>query len=431
MKTVNRVKLAVRYFSGHYRRYIFLILAVSFGFAIITTMTSLAAGMYDNVYRAAQQHYGGQLFVLGFHKQYGHLGLIRDDQAVMDAVRKLDVQPDRMVKRTLFFADGILYFAGNSSRQKNVYGVDWDVEADDFAKLDYSEGGSANLSDGKGIIISEPVAEQLGARVGDDVVLKVRTKTGQNNTGTFVIKGIFRDESIFGYYKCYVDRRELNNLLAFEEEDYFSLGLYFNNAVDASELSFQLHSELEKKLPMSSFITRKEEYTFEQGMHWEGIRHFVMTLEIFVSQVSELLTAMNLVSYFLYIMISLIVLVSVSVTYRLIIHERTAEIGTMRSMGFQRGDILGILLGEALLVFAVSLVIGALLSLLVLWIISLFSFSFIPGFEIFMTKGRLLPLFTISDILSNIGLLIIIIFPALLIPSFRASRLELTKALGD
>ena len=432
MNIINKTTLALKYLIGHYRRYIFLIMAVSFGFAIITTMTSLSDGMYRNVYRAAQQHYGGQLFVQGFHKQYGNMGLIRDDKVILRAMEALDKKPVRTVKRTLYFADGILFFAGNSSRQKNVYGVDWDVEAEEFKKLDYVYGDSERLTGTNGILISEPVAEQLNARIGDDIVLKVRTKTGQNNTGTFIVRGIFRDSSIFGYYKCFVDRRYLNSLLAYEDDEYSSIGFFYEKPEDAGEQSVLLYNQLKKELPMAPAITKKEEYSFQLDRQWKGIRYFVMTLQLFISQVADLLIAMELISYFLYIMITLIVLVSISVTYRLIIHERMSEIGTMRAIGLQRSDILGILITEAFFVFIISLLLGGILSLLILWIISFFSFSLIPGFDIFMNKGRLLPYFTFKDIGTNILLLAVIIFPALWVPSFRASMLKLTSALsGD
>jgi ABC-type lipoprotein release transport system permease subunit len=427
MKTGHKILLAFKYFTGHYHRYIFLIMAVSFSFAIITTMTSLSEGMYNSVYKAAEQHYGGQLFIMGFHKQYRNLGLIDDEKEVRQAVKSLEKQPERVVKRTLVYGDGVLYFAGNSSRQRNLYGVDFDVEQEDFSQLDYVPGSQFDFEGAKSIIISKPVADLLGVRLGDDVVLKLKTKTGQNNTGTFIVKAIFYDESIFGYYKCYIDRTELNKLLDFDREAYSSLGLYFKTSEDAQNQAEILYSELEKSLPMNPFINQKEDYTKGLNQNWQGIRYFVMTLELFVSQVAELLTAIEILSYFLYIMISLIVLVSISVTYKLIIHERSSEIGTMRAMGLQRMDVLGVLVIEAFIVFIVSLLIGGILSLLFLWIISFFTFSFIPGFEIFLTKGRLLPGFTVQDISSNILLLVFIIFPALWIPSFRASRLKIAS----
>ena len=430
MTLSNKTILALKYLSGHYKRYIFLILAVSFSFAIITTVTSLSAGMYKNVYNAAEQHYGGQLFVLGFDKKYGNIGLVQEDDVISHAVEALKKKPDHVVRRTLFFADGILFFDGNSSRQKSVYGVDWNVEYKEFKQLDYSAGGCNNLSGTNGILISEPVSKKLHVRVGDDLILKVRTKTGQNNTGTFIVRGIFRDNSIFGYYTCYIDRRHLNNLLRFKEDAYSSMGLYYNSLETAEKQSVPLYNELKKKLPMAPVMSNKEDFSFQLDQHWKGIRYFVMTIQLYVSQVTDMLTAMKLISYFLYVMISLIVLVSISVTYRLIIHERQAEIGTMRAIGLLRKEILTILLIEAFFVFLISLLFGGILSLLTLRIISFFSFSLIPGFDIFMYRGKLLPSFTMKDIGTNILMLAVIIFPSLVTSFSRVGKMNLATILS-
>ena len=259
----NKARIALRYLTGHLRHYIFLILSLSFGFAVISTSTSLSDSMSRNVYRAAQQHYGGQLLVLGFHKESGNLGLIQDEEQILSAVKATGIAPRKYIRRTSYFGRGILYFAGNSSLQKNVFGVDWENEKDEFEKLDYSAGSADNLAATNGILISQPVADKLKAQTGDDLTLRVQTKTGQYNTGTFVVKGIFEDRSIFGYYKCFVDITQLNRLLGFEDDEYSTLGLLFDDTETAGRAALNLHSELSEYLPMAPFIVDKEQYSFQ------------------------------------------------------------------------------------------------------------------------------------------------------------------------
>lgn len=424
MNPARHAYLAFRFFSGHYRRFLFLIGAVSFGFALITVMTSLSRGMYDNVRRAAEEHYGGQLFALGFHKQYGMLGLIEDDAAVQRALFSLPEKPVKSVKRSLFFADGYLYFAGRSSRQKYVYGIDFPTESDSLARLDFIEGAPPEEGDASAILLSRGTARQLGVRAGDDLVLKVRTKTGQSNTGNFTVSGIFSDDSIFGYFKCYVDRRVLNGLMGLNSDDYSSLGLYFDDPDDAGRYAKLFNIALSKELPTAAFPESKEDFAYSKSLDWTGIRHFVMTLDLYVSQVGDLLRAMNLISYFLYIMVTLIVLVSISVTYRLIIHEREGELATMRAMGFRRGDVLTVLMLEAVLAVFISLIMGTVLSIVVFKAIGFISFASIPGIELFLKRGKMTPLVLVSDVVKNLTLLVFIIFPALIVPAVKASRLN-------
>ncbi|MBN2444209.1 MAG: ABC transporter permease [Spirochaetales bacterium] len=431
MTSINKFRLAGKYLLCHMRRYIFLLMAMSFGFGIIMTMTSLSQGMSQSIYQASQNHYAGHIFIMGFDKNTRTQARITRKDDILKAVAESGISPERIVIRTTSFAEGILYFAGNAVRQKYVYGVDWDVEMDDFQKLEFVSGGVDDLH-GNSILISEPVAKELHARVGDDVILEVITQTGQKNTGTLIVKGIIRDTSIFGYYKCFLDRDYLNELLVYEKDEASSIGLYFNNLHNLYRKTEKLYAALKKNIPMGPPIRVKEDLTYNIGRKWDGIRYFTFPLHVYVSQVADLLTAMEIVSYFLYIMMIIIIVVSIFVTYRLILHERSSEIGTMRAIGFTTIDIQIVLLFELLIVFAWAIGLGFLFSAGLVHFLSLFSYSRIPGFEIFLTRGKLTAVFTLPSAGMNILILLLCILPAVWIPSFQAVRTDLTKALsGD
>jgi len=71
---------------------------------------------------------------------------------------------------------------------------------------------------------------------------------------------------------------------------------------------------------------------------------------------------MNITSYVVFAMIVLIVLVSVNVTYKLVIYDRIREIATLRAVGMQKRTVRAILLTEAFYLFIISLVGGLILS---------------------------------------------------------------------
>ncbi|MCK5198019.1 MAG: FtsX-like permease family protein, partial [Spirochaetales bacterium] len=273
-------------------------------------------------------------------------------------------------------------------------------------------------------------SRELNVRMGDQLILQVNTITGQRNTGTFTVRGIIKDNTIFGSDKCFVDRSFLNNLLGMEPDQYSSLGLYFPNIQNLKEKSDLLYSTLKNRLPLSSPIHNKNELSFQLGQSWEGVRYFTIPLQVYVSQVADLLTAMELLSYFLYIVIILIVMLSVSVTYSLILNERTIEIGTMQALGLSVGNIRIVLIFEALLLFLLAVSAGFITALGVLKGISLFSFSWIPGFEIFMNNGKLTASFSVRIILWNIVILILAAIPAVFIPSLLISKIKLSDSLS-
>jgi len=191
-----------------------------------------------------------------------------------------------------------------------------------------------------------------------------------------------------------------------------------------------LHEELAGQVNLGPIIKNRQEANTHWGPYGDGIRHYVLTLRAYLSEVSDLLGAINMVGYFLYVMMILIVLGSIFVTYELILHERAKEIGTMRSLGFYAGDIQVVLVLEALFLFIISMVLGYLIAQVAVWGISFVSFSWIPSFDIFMQDGRLQAEFYMRTTLVNIGILLLILVPAVWGPAYRISRRELPDILS-
>lgn len=430
MSLLSSLRLALRYLRGYFRRFIFLFLALAFGFAIITLTTSLSAGMTRSVYRASQNHYGGQVFILGYDKDAGTMIRVDKDAQILEAVAASGLKPDRMVRRTNVFRDGILYFNGTAVRQKNVLGIDWAAERQDFFHLDWTVPPVGDPSGRDWILLSEPVARQLGAREGDCVVLEVRTRYGQRNTGTFVVRGILRDSSIFGYFKCFVDRGRLNGLISYSPDEYSSLGLYFQDPRSLPEKTDRLYDALQSRVPTGPRIRDKNDLTVQQGKSWKGVRYFAISLNVYVSQVGDLLTAMELLSYFVYIAITVIVLVSILVTYRLILYERTRELATLRALGSGSGAVRQVLVLEALFLFLVSMATGFALAVTAGYGASFLSLKSIPGFEIFLTKGKLAPVYEPKTVILNFLILLGITVPGVILPAFRFSRIPLSTSLS-
>ena len=373
---------------------------------------------------------GETLWSLGYNFDRAKRMHLPDFELVEQAIAEADLPAESVLKRINYFRDGILYFDTNSVRQKNVLGIDWTSESSSFQAMNLITGDPAVLNQPESILISEAVADELKCRSGDALTLRVNTITGQQNTGTFVVRGIFRDTSLFGYYKCFIGRSEMNRLLGYKPGEVSSYGIVLKEGRAAEDYTERLYQALDARLPMVPPIRVKEDLTRQlDHTGWDGVRYFLVPLSVYVSQVDELLLAMDLMSYFLYIVMALIILVSISITYRVILRERTRELGTMRSMGLQRGGIVSLLLLEALWLFLSSLGAGALLAALMIRILTLFTYSWIPGFELFLRGGRLVPSFSITTITANILLLLVITLPAVLLPSLRSSRMELTRAL--
>ena len=157
------LRLAFQALVTRWKRYLFLALGLSLGFALMLLLTGLAGGMRGNVTAAAARHYGGDLFVLGHQKNPYYTPVIRDDAAILAALRAAGIEPSLVARRTNFFENGQVFFNGYSSRQKTVTGIDWEAEAAVFAGLEFASGGFEGMRGSNGILISNVTAKQLGA----------------------------------------------------------------------------------------------------------------------------------------------------------------------------------------------------------------------------------------------------------------------------
>ena len=430
-KIVTLVRLGIKYLYRYRRRYGFLLTALIFSFTVVTLVTSLKDGMYDNLYHTAQSHYAGDIVAMGYNTvftQYHHLGQA-EIAAILNAAETAGIHPRHTVLRTIHFQTGIVHFNGIAVPLRYLIGSDWESEAHLFARMTF-EGQPDSSPGDDGIFLSLPTAQILGARMGDSVILETETKSGQRNTGVFIVKGIVRDASIFGYYKAYISRLSLNRLMLFDDNDTSSVGFFLASPRTAAEKRQLLHEALAGQVHLLPLVYDREGFASESRRFGEEPNISLYTLAVYLSEVSNMLNAMNVITYFLYGMMLLIILVSAAVTYRLILHERTRELGVMRAIGFYGTDLRLVLWVEVIGVGLISLAAGFALAWVLGWGVSLLSFSWFPSFEIFMKDGRLTALYLPGTMLTNVAAVFLLLFVAALFPSFRASRKNLPGLLS-
>ena len=427
--------LGLKYLYRYRRRYYFLLAALIFGFAVVTFVTSIKDGMYDNVYYSAQSHYAGDIVTISY--EYTDNGSFihrmgRDEiAAVFRAVELSKINPQYTVMRTLFGFNSFLHHNGNAVQLRYLTGSDWESEEHIFSRMSFDEPPHPYFGD-DGIILSVPVAQQLGVRMGDRVILELDTRYGQKNTGLFIVRGIVQDTSIFGFFKAYISRLTLNRLLLYEDDDCSSIGFFFDDPAVAEQKRIHLQEALWGNVQLGPLVHNREEMVRERDRPWEGMRIFLYTLPVYLSEVAYLLDAMNIITYFIYGMILLTILVSASVTYRLILRERSKEMGVMRTIGFLGKDLHLVLWTETLVLGIISIIAGFAVAYAAGWVISLVSFSWFPGFEIFLKDGRLIAMYLPETMVINIVFLLSVLVLLTLVPSFRVSRINLPGLLsGD
>jgi ABC-type lipoprotein release transport system permease subunit len=429
MKLPVFFKVAAKYLWRYRRRYLFLFFTLGFCFGVVTVISSIKDGMKENLYLSAQSHYAGDIVAIG-----NDPALRTSQHLTGNEIHEIEAAAQETgltatVRRTFLVGrnEGSIFFNGNGFPLKYINGVDWDDEADYFSKLSYS--AVPEPFDNDSILISAPIAKELGAQQGDSVTLEVLTATEQKNTGQFVVAGIVEDASFFGYYKVYVPRSTLNDLIGFAEEDCSLIGFFLNDTTKAETFRKDLYNKLLPKLVMTPLVYDRE--TFD-GLEKDQDKISVMliTLPVYLSEVSQLLDAIDLASYVLFVMMLAIIMVSAGVTCRLILHERKKESGTMRAIGFYESDVRFIFKLEIYIMALFSIAAGFIIALFINWLLSYTSLSWFPGFEVFMRNGRLNALYLPKTIVINVLSVFCILGLAVWGPVFRNSRNPMPEMLS-
>jgi ABC-type lipoprotein release transport system permease subunit len=424
------VILGFKYLYRYRKRYGFLVAALVFSFGVVTFLTSSRDGMYDNLYYSAQSHYAGDIVAVGFNSETDVFHLGQDDiSIILNAAMEAGLNPKYTVLRTLLGDRGVVHFNGNAVSQKYVVGCDWEREAHLFSKMIFESPPEQYIGD-DAIILSSPVAQLLGAVMGDSVILETETMWGQKNSGRFIVRGIVQDSTLFGYFKVYISRLSLNRLLLFEDEDCSTVGFFLENPFAAEKNRQNLQTVLSEKMQMGPLVFDRDEMEWETSQPWSGTRVFLFTMAVYLSEISELLDAIYIITYFLFGLMLIIIFVSAAVTYRLLIHERVKEMGVMRSIGFYGGDLRLVLWTEVIALGIISLFAGFLFAWILNSAASLLSFTWFPSSEIFLKDGSLFALYLPKTILANAFLVFLVLALAVFFPSLRVSKKHLPTLLS-
>jgi putative ABC transport system permease protein len=371
-----------------YRRrgqYAILVAMIAFGVMMVTLVRGLTVGMRDNVIEGATRFQGGRYLV--FVDKPNVSRSVDSYREIESELLAEGIRPALIVPRVNYADEPSVYFNGQAQRLRRVTGVDWKKETSRFAALDFVEGGASGMAGSDGILISARVARKFGLRAGDDLTLRVTARSGYVNTGDFVVRGVYNDASIFGYYNCYLDIDKLRALLGYGSDECNQIGLSFGR--DGPAQARRAYDRLSKKHWMYPPGTnRKQLDTLMHEIPEGQVRVGLLPLERYMDgSVMNLVAAVELVSYVVLAFILLIILIGIRNTVRIMVHKRIKGFGCLRAIGLSRGGTVALILSETLIVASAAFVISLVAAVAGLSILSCVKFPWVPGFDIFLRAG--------------------------------------------
>jgi putative ABC transport system permease protein len=431
---MNSLRIAFRNLSRQKKRSFLLGGAIAFGILIITLVNSFTAGFVENVQENFSHFFAGHVFLYGYEKSpSGRLiTVIRDDKVLIETIESLKNLPIQYLSRRSSL-DGTLIFEGESISQE-VVGVNWQEERYLSDRLILREGSMERvLADPRALILNEKMAQRLNVQVGDTLLVQLQTVTGQQNVGEFILAATSIDTGFFSAVSAYAHRSHVNRLLNIAEDEYISLGLFLEDMLLMERAAQMLTGALEDKVSLVPRFSGPQGFQEQRNRlleeQWEGTRYQLFTIGDFLEPLNQVASTLNTVGLVVVLILFVIIMVGVTNTFRMVIHERTREIGTMRSLGLQRGGVRGLFLLEALLLSLGGAVVGLAAAFVVALVLSLISFGTDSQFFIILREGHLLFKVLPARIAGNILIVGVLTLLAALLPASRAAKMDPAHAL--
>jgi len=418
--------IAARNVVAQRKKYSFIAAAMVIAMAIMTLITGAASSMIGAMSDKAARYFSGHVTLLGYDGW--DVGL-RDSLGVIARLGSAGGALRGAAPRSVSYeTEAKLYFNGNSMRQRRLIGVDYPFEKAEFERMRFLAGDASGLARSDGILISAEAARVLRAGPGDDVTLFITTKSGQNNLAVFVVSGVFDESAIFGY-ASYVDRRALNEAMGVDPDLVTELALFARPGTGSGAAESAVRKRAASWLPLMDPIRSKEELSNSIRAN-TGYHLPVIAVDAHLKQVRDIIGAFLGVTYVVLVVFLVIIAVGISNTIRILVRERTREIGAMRALGATRPAVAGLFLMETLFLTAASLAAGLALGCLALAGFSAIDLGSIQGAAMFLEKGRVRFQLDTGLLALNAAIITAISLLASTGPALKAARTEPALAMG-
>jgi len=396
-----RFKLAIRNITRHSTRSLLSILMISGAIAAIVLFQGFSSySLFAIKIIAAENQYGNMQIAANSYwnpqketrqERMFHLSDI-------DSLKNKFPTIERTSGRISFFG---LISNGDLSISAKMIGLDPEKEPM-FNKIVKMREGVFFSSNSNEVVVGQLLAKQLRVKTGDDITILTSTIDGVMNAmdlkvaGTFTV-GLDEIDAQVIYLPLSVAQSVLDT-------DLVDLAVVkFNTLEDAENNVALINTEL-KNQNLFAKSWRELAYFYRQVSNYFGVQNRI---------IESILLALMFLG----------ILNTVSMT----IIERTGEIGTLRSLGESRKEVVNQFLLESFIISLVGIVLGVIISKLGIEFVKAADIvTDLPGAS---TPFKIVIMFQWSSVFYAASLATATAFFATLFPAIRASRMNIVDAL--
>jgi len=235
-------------------------------------------------------------------------------------------------------------------------------------------------------------------------------------------------------WASFVPEKTLRDLYQQNNDATGGLLIYLKDINDADKVSERLRKSLAAAgYQMMDKDPRAYWFKFDvvNREAWTGQKLDVTTWQDEVSFIQWTMLAIQALGNTLLFILLIVISVGVMNTLWIAIRERTREIGTLRSIGMQRGRVIAMFLTESFVLSAAATFVGAALGLLVCAIINSNHIQVPVGVQLFLMSSQLHLAMRPLAALIGMSVIVACTTSVSLIPSFLAARLKPVTAMSQ
>ena len=270
------------------------------------------------------------------------------------------------------------------------------------------QGQPAGLIEKGEILIPELIAKGMKVKVGDAIVLVANNKDGSVNGLSLNVRGILEGISGPGGRDGLIHLEDAKTLLRITGVEISEVAIRLKNMDQLSQTYENLNAKL------SAIKNQQGQPVFEVHT-WEKLSPFYNIAKM-----------IDLMTFFIMIMLVAIVLVSIMNVMIMAVYERINEIGTIAAIGTLPSRILGIFVVEGFLLGILGTAIGTVISLISIAAMNASQISFDFGRQ---TGLLLAPTIAAGEVVVVVLTVIGIAVVASLQPAYKAAKMDPIVAL--
>lgn len=258
------------------------------------------------------------------------------------------------------------------------------------------------------VLIPQLIAKGMKVKVGDSIVLVVTNATGSVNAKNFTVRAVLDAVTGPGGRDGYINIADARELLRMEKVEAMEIAVRLKDFDQLAAVSTRIQKRLETE------VLNKEDKPVSEMHLWSDLSPFATIVKM-----------IGLMTTFIRIMLVSIVLVSVMNVMLMAVYERIREIGTLAAVGTPPRKIMGLFLGEGLLLGLVGALAGIVISYALVALFHTFPINFTYG----RNELSLVPVLATGEVLLVVGMAVLVSALASLQPAWRAANMDPIKAL--